>query len=316
MKKRIIIIVSVILVIGILTGTILFVNRDNKKEDIKLEEKMNNKVKIKFDTNGGSLVGDILINKNSKILEPKSPELEGYTFMEWQVDDKKFDFDTEIKEDIVLKAFYKSNDNKDDAKNEAKFVESKKEVKTEESPGKYGTKIIKTTTYTYDLYSDGSKKNEKRKTTEKVDTSGFNATANDLLAEAKSNVNNYKSKINDVLNSTNDYRNKISSPNLVLNDELVLAASVRALEVAYTGKTDHTRPDNRDFYTIGNDLKLSIDVRGENIAWGSQTGAGAVKIWADSLGHYKNMTSIGYGKLGVGVAYLNGRWYWVQIFSL
>ena len=61
-------------------------------------------VTVKFDTDGGSIISRQIIEKGSKLEIPSIPTKEGYKFVEWQLDNKKFDFDTQINENITLKA--------------------------------------------------------------------------------------------------------------------------------------------------------------------------------------------------------------------
>lgn len=56
-----------------------------KEEEPKKEEK----ITIKFDSNGGSLVSSISLKKGSALTLPKNPTRDGYTFSEWQTKDGK-----------------------------------------------------------------------------------------------------------------------------------------------------------------------------------------------------------------------------------
>ena len=56
-----------------------------KEEKTKKEEK----ITIKFDSNGGSLVSSISLKKGSALTLPKNPTRDGYTFNEWQTKDGK-----------------------------------------------------------------------------------------------------------------------------------------------------------------------------------------------------------------------------------
>lgn len=60
---------------------------------------------ITFDSNGGTDVDSLLINKYGYIKEPTKPTKESYRFIGWFIDDVKFDFEsTQITKDITLKA--------------------------------------------------------------------------------------------------------------------------------------------------------------------------------------------------------------------
>ncbi len=61
---------------------------------------------VTFDS-GDGVVTEVIIEENSLVTEPKNPEKEGYDFLEWQYNDEKFDFNTKINKDILLKASWK-----------------------------------------------------------------------------------------------------------------------------------------------------------------------------------------------------------------
>lgn len=67
-------------------------------------------VTVNFDTNGGTTIEDKKIEKHNKIGNVETPEKEGYTFVEWQLNGEKFDFDTLVEENITLKAIYKEKE--------------------------------------------------------------------------------------------------------------------------------------------------------------------------------------------------------------
>jgi Listeria/Bacterioides repeat len=63
-----------------------------------------NQYTVKFDSTGGSEVAKQLVNAGKKAEEPKEPIREGYEFIEWQLNGKKFDFNSKIKRNTTLKA--------------------------------------------------------------------------------------------------------------------------------------------------------------------------------------------------------------------
>ena len=63
-------------------------------------------ITITFDTDGGSEIKPIKIEKYSKINKLEIPTKEGYTFKEWQLSEEMFDTDTILDKDITLKAIY------------------------------------------------------------------------------------------------------------------------------------------------------------------------------------------------------------------
>lgn len=64
-------------------------------------------ITITFDTNGGDIIENKTIEKYSKIDTLPISTKKGYQFVEWQLDDEKFNQDTIIQSNITLKAVYK-----------------------------------------------------------------------------------------------------------------------------------------------------------------------------------------------------------------
>lgn len=192
------------------------------------------------------------------------------------------------------------------------------------SETKYG---VKTNTYTityYDVYSDGSKVETGKKTETEYDNSGYSATTAELLPEAKQFKSKNSGIIQEVLKYTNQYRkeanknkeNGISDrKDLVLDSNLTLAACVRAIEMGYSETFSHKRPNGSYCFTAIDDLGVRYYEAGENIAWGQASAKSATTWWKNSSGHYANMINEEFGKIGIGVAKINGRYYWVQLFT-
>ncbi len=83
------------------------------KKDITLVAKweiptVEGKVTIIFDTQGGSKVDSVTINKGSKVSEPTTPVKDGNVFAGWQLNGVDFDFNTVLNENITLVAVWKS----------------------------------------------------------------------------------------------------------------------------------------------------------------------------------------------------------------
>jgi len=94
---------------------------------------------VEFDLNGGVAVNFftiINIDKGSTLSEPQTiPTKEGYTFVEWRLNNVKYDFSTVVNSDIILVAHYKINNY------EVKFVVDGVVVKQFEAT--YGDYIAK-----------------------------------------------------------------------------------------------------------------------------------------------------------------------------
>lgn len=63
---------------------------------------------VKFNTNGGTEVSEQVVSANSKVSLPKDPIKEGYNFVGWYLDGKRFDFDSKITSDLVIEAKWES----------------------------------------------------------------------------------------------------------------------------------------------------------------------------------------------------------------
>lgn len=194
-----------------------------------------------------------------------------------------------------------------------KFIETKKDVTTTTEDYKYGVKINKTTTTSYDLYSDGTTKNQKTTTKTTYDYSGYQATAKDLLPEAIENRKKYAAEVIEVLDNTNKYREEVGIADLILDEDLTKVAMIRAMEMGYGNKLSHMRPNGDFCFSVADELGFG-DFWGENLAWGQTSGKQAANWWRNSQGHYYNMVG-NYTKLGVGVIKFNGRYLWVQVFA-
>ena len=91
-KKGLIIAISIAVVLIIIT-IVVIVLLSNKP------------VTISFDTDGGSTIAPITLEKKGQTLtKPKDPTKEGYIFLNWSIDGNEFDFSSPIKSDITLKA--------------------------------------------------------------------------------------------------------------------------------------------------------------------------------------------------------------------
>ena len=120
----------------------------------------------------------------------------------------------------------------------------------------------------------------------------------------------------EVLTIVNQYRDEVGATSLILNNDLCMAAYVRANEMAATGVFSHTRPNGTDCFTVFTELGISYVYAGENIAMGYYNAASVCQGWYDSTGHYENMVSTNFGKMGIAcVENESGYKYWAQIFS-
>ncbi len=75
------------------------------EENILKDEGIENKIYlVTFNSDGGNKIESQTIDKGNKVSKPANPTKNGYKFVEWQLDGKTFDFNTEITQDVTLKA--------------------------------------------------------------------------------------------------------------------------------------------------------------------------------------------------------------------
>ena len=72
-------------------------------EDITLLATYEDVYSVYFDSNGGSKVASGTV-KGGKIAKPEDPTRKGYKFLGWYLEDKAYDFNTEVKDNMTLKA--------------------------------------------------------------------------------------------------------------------------------------------------------------------------------------------------------------------
>lgn len=141
---------------------------------------------------------------------------------------------------------------------------------------------------------------------------------NSLLASAKVNTVTYSAYAGEVLRLVNIERDKVGAAHLVLDGALCDAANMRAIEMDYSGNFSHTRPDERDCFTVFSFCKISFYTCGENIAAGYPTPAAVVDGWMNSTGHKANILNTAFTKMGLGYSTGGGgeyRHYWAQEFA-
>ena len=208
-----------------------------------------------------------------------------------------------------------NNNNNNNKNNTVKFVKEETESVKETKELKYGTILNSWHVKTYKLYSDGSKKTVNEYTHYEVDGTNFNAKTSDMLPEAIENMNVYKDIVNDVVKYTNEFRTEVGQAPLTLDETLTKAAMVRAIEMAYSDKFSHERPDGNMCYYIMRDFGQDIYGVGENIASRQRNAKEVSYAWKGSQGHYENMISASFTRIGVGVINFYGTYYWVQLFQ-
>ena len=110
-----------------------------------------------------------------------------------------------------------------------------------------------------------------------------------------------------VLKIVNEERTKEGLAPVMMNESLLETAMQRAGEIAVL--FSHTRPDGSSCFD------LNTLMSGENIAYGDITPEKVMNSWMNSEGHRANILTGGYTTIGIGCAYVNGGYYWVQCFG-
>ena len=73
-------------------------------KDITLTAKWDQSYVVSFDTDGGNKIDNQNVKPGSKVNKPTNPKKTGYVFVEWQLDGKTYDFNSEVTKNITLKA--------------------------------------------------------------------------------------------------------------------------------------------------------------------------------------------------------------------
>ena len=127
------------------------------------------------------------------------------------------------------------------------------------------------------------------------------------------NAEDYQAKKDEVIMLVNEQRAAQGKDILYESALLNQAADIRAKEI--TSNFSHTRPDGTSGYKVVYEVGATYMAVGENIAYGYFTEADVMNGWMNSSGHRANILNDSYHAMGVGIAYSNGMYYWVQLFT-
>lgn len=183
---------------------------------------------------------------------------------------------------------------------------------------KYGTKLVEVNNYFILKYSDNTTEKVYSGSSYKIDSKTYNGNTKSLLSEATKIIDSNLNKQNEMLKYVNSYRAEKGIEPLTIDRNLSIAATVRALEIAYGSKFSHTRPNGSDCYTVFDDLGINASIKGENLTAGEATVKSAAENWKNSSTHYANMINSNFTKIGIGIFTEKASeyyYYWVQLFS-
>ena len=65
------------------------------------------KYNVTFDSDGGTLIENLIVEQGEKVIKPEDPIKENYEFLYWEYNDLEYDFDKVVTKDIVLVAKWK-----------------------------------------------------------------------------------------------------------------------------------------------------------------------------------------------------------------
>lgn len=169
---------------------------------------------------------------------------------------------------------------------------------------KYGATRKNITEYTYEVYSDDSRKEVSHISRVVIDRSTYCATDDILKEEAEYNALSYTSLWNEILRCINSFRADNNMDMIVLDENLCKAACMRAVEIDYSAYFSHIRPDGRSAFTTLDYFGCVAGFKGENLAGGQRTPELAVKAWEESdKGHRELLLNPKIKKMGCGYSY-------------
>ncbi|WP_242866779.1 SafA/ExsA family spore coat assembly protein [Abyssisolibacter fermentans] len=119
----------------------------------------------------------------------------------------------------------------------------------------------------------------------------------------------------EVINLTNQQRQKNGLPPLKYNWQLSRVARYKSADMRDKNYFSHTSPTYGSPAKMISDFGLKYTAMGENIAMGQRTAWEVVDGWMNSSGHRANILNKNYTEIGVGYAKSSsGKTYWTQMF--
>ena len=115
------------------------------------------KIIVKFNSDGGTTIPNQILEKGSKVVKPSDPSKEGYKFLEWVLEDKTFDFNKEVENNIELKAKWEKVEEKttNNTEKDKKTTTKKATIKNENKTTKPATTTSGVKKYTISFNSNG-----------------------------------------------------------------------------------------------------------------------------------------------------------------
>ncbi len=102
---------------------------------------------------------------------------------------------------------------------------------------------------------------------------------------------------------------------LTNNTSLESTARKKSQDMINRGYFSHQSPTYGSPFDMMKRFGIKYSSAGENIAMGQKTPQAVVTAWMNSEGHRRNILSVNYSQIGVGLAKKsNGTTYWTQMF--
>lgn len=150
-----------------------------------------------------------------------------------------------------------------------------------------------------------------------TDTSFIDTNYQDASASVKSSLTENTPTINEVYKLVNEYRQSLDREILTFDSSLSVIATIRAQEIAKSGKFSHHRPDDKGYFsTLFQEYGFNSGNAGENLAKTYKTAEEAVQAWRESPTHNACILNENWTKTGIGIAQMeDGTYIWVQEFA-
>ena len=118
----------------------------------------------------------------------------------------------------------------------------------------------------------------------------------------------------------NEARRENGRPELEIDDDLMEAARIRAMELPELYSYDHMRPNGEPYYTVFDDLGIRDNYKSvsENCNMFKYDPEEAYLSWYNSPGHRNNMFANRWTKTGIACYYdpdSSAKYWWVQTFA-
>jgi len=107
----------------------------------------------------------------------------------------------------------------------------------------------------------------------------------------------------DIIDASNQARQKFNLPPLNTNDKLIDAAQMRAIDMANKRYFSHTAPDGAVAWDYLKKVNFTYQYAGENLAITNEDADDIINGWLDSPTHRDNLLSKKYDYFGIGIAY-------------